>query len=82
MVGLRCALGDTAVPIEESDTYQVSVTNLQSLVDAVSDLTGSSLPCAISQLPVAQNGISKARHSHFLHPVAISSRHTGSCGQC
>ena len=64
--------------MDEDATYQVSVANLQSLVDAVADFTGSSLPGAISQLPVAQKCVSRARSSHIL----LRPKHTGSCGQC
>lgn len=31
-------------------THKMSVTNLQCLVDTIADLTGSGLPCTISQL--------------------------------
>jgi hypothetical protein len=35
--------------------YKVSVSDLQGLVDAIADLTRSSLPGTISQLTVAEN---------------------------
>jgi len=35
-------------------TYKVSVTNLQSFVDTIANLTRSSLPCAVSQLTVVE----------------------------
>jgi hypothetical protein len=56
-----CAfLKDVMLSMGRNGTHQVSVANLQSLVDAVSDLAGRSLPGAISQLPIAQKLVSPA----------------------
>lgn len=36
-------------------TYEVSVSNLQGLIDAIADLAGSGLPGTISQLTVVED---------------------------
>lgn len=65
-------------------TYKVSVTNLQSFVDTIANLTRSSLPCAVSQLTVieASAGLREAEQQNIRDLVAgvesdgLSGRHS------
>ena len=46
---LDMVLATNMVVIEGQKTYQVAVTDLEGLVDTLADLTGRSLPCAVTQ---------------------------------
>jgi len=47
--GLLQGLGDLGLVSVDLGQIQVSVANLEGLVDTLTDLTGGGLPCAISQ---------------------------------
>lgn len=47
--GLLQGLGDLRLVSVDLGEIQVSVSNLEGLVDTLTDLTGGGLPCAVSQ---------------------------------
>lgn len=58
----------------------MAVTNLQSLIDTITNFTGGGLPSSISQLPVEGTHLSKKSTTQVLQADAHT-LHTGSCGR-